>query len=32
MPLHVWLKRVIKDESTLSQIEELLDSNDRQED
>ncbi|SDY78402.1 type VI secretion system protein ImpA [Lysobacter sp. yr284] len=28
MPLHVWLKRVIKDESTLSQIEELLDSND----
>lgn len=28
MPLHVWLKRVIKDESTLSQIEELLDSSD----
>ena len=25
MPLHVWLKRVIKDESTLAQVEELLD-------
>lgn len=25
MPLHVWLKRVIKDDSTLSQMEELLD-------
>ena len=25
MPLHVWLKRVIKDDSTLSQVEELLD-------
>ncbi|MFC3551863.1 type VI secretion system protein TssA [Lysobacter cavernae] len=28
MPLHVWLKRVIKDDSTLSQIEELLDTGD----
>lgn len=25
MPLHVWLKRVIKDDSTLAQVEELLD-------
>jgi len=25
MPLHVWLKRVIKDDNTLSQVEELLD-------
>lgn len=25
MPLHVWLKRVIKDDTALSQIEELLD-------
>ena len=25
MPLHVWLKRVIKDDTTLSQVEELLD-------
>ncbi|GHA82148.1 type VI secretion system protein TssA [Cognatilysobacter bugurensis] len=28
MPLHVWLRRVIKDDSTLSQLEELLDSKD----
>lgn len=28
MPLHVWLRRVIKDDSTLSQLEELLDSAD----
>jgi len=25
MPLHVWLKRVIKDDNTLAQVEELLD-------
>ncbi|TWI13575.1 type VI secretion system protein TssA [Aerolutibacter ruishenii] len=25
MPLHVWLKRVIKDDSTLAQMQELLD-------
>lgn len=25
MPLHVWLQRVIKDESTLSQMQEMLD-------
>ncbi len=25
MPLHVWLRRVIKDDATLSQVEELLD-------
>lgn len=25
MPLHVWLKRVIKDDSTLTQMQELLD-------
>lgn len=25
MPLHVWLKRVIKDDAALSQVEELLD-------
>lgn len=25
MPLHVWLKHVIKDDNTLSQVEELLD-------
>ncbi len=25
MPLHVWLKRVIKDDTTLAQVEELLD-------
>ena len=25
MPLHEWLKRVIKDDSTLAQVEELLD-------
>lgn len=25
MPLHIWLKRVIKDDSTLAQVEELLD-------
>ncbi len=25
MPLHVWLKRVIKDDSTLAQLEEMLD-------
>lgn len=28
MPLHVWLRQVIKDGSTLSQIEELLDTGD----
>lgn len=28
MPLHIWLKRVIKDDNTLSQIEELLDMDD----
>ncbi|KAB7769651.1 type VI secretion system protein TssA [Xanthomonas maliensis] len=27
MPLHVWLKRVIKDDSVLSQMEEMLDVN-----
>lgn len=27
MPLHVWLKRVIKDNSTLEQMEEMLDVN-----
>jgi type VI secretion system protein ImpA len=27
MPLHVWLKRVIKDDSVLQQIEEMLDVN-----
>jgi type VI secretion system protein ImpA len=27
MPLHVWLKRVIKDHSTLEQMEEMLDVN-----
>lgn len=31
MPLHVWLKRVIKDDSTLSQVEELLDVDGNQE-
>ncbi|MEZ0469771.1 type VI secretion system protein TssA [Luteimonas salinilitoris] len=31
MPLHVWLKRVIKDDSTLSQVEELLDVDSSQE-
>lgn len=30
MPLHVWLKRVIKDDTTLSQVEELLDVDDGQ--
>jgi len=28
MPLHVWLRQVIKDDSTLSQLEELLDAGD----
>lgn len=28
MPLHVWLKRVIKDDSTLTQMQELLDIGD----
>lgn len=28
MPLHVWLRQVIKDDSTLSRLEELLDSAD----
>lgn len=28
MPLHVWLKRVIKDDATLSQMEEMLDVGD----
>ncbi|RPE80251.1 type VI secretion system protein TssA [Vulcaniibacterium tengchongense] len=28
MPLHIWLRRVIKDDTTLSQIEELLDTGD----
>jgi type VI secretion system protein ImpA len=27
MPLHVWLKRVIKDSSVLDQMEEMLDIN-----
>ena len=27
MPLHVWLKRVIKDHGTLEQMEEMLDVN-----
>ncbi len=27
MPLHVWLKRVVKDQSTLYQMEEMLDVN-----
>jgi type VI secretion system protein ImpA len=27
MPLHVWLKRVVKDQSTLDQMEEMLDVN-----
>ncbi len=27
MPLHVWLKRVIKDGSVLNQMEEMLDVN-----
>ena len=31
MPLHVWLKRVIKDETILSQVEELLDVDSGQE-
>lgn len=31
MPLHVWLKRVIKDDTTLSQVEELLDVDNGQE-
>lgn len=31
MPLHVWLKRVIKDDTTLSQVEELLDVDSGQE-
>ncbi|HRO27017.1 MAG TPA: type VI secretion system protein TssA [Luteimonas sp.] len=30
MPLHVWLKRVIKDDSTLAQMEELLDVDESQ--
>jgi type VI secretion system protein ImpA len=25
MPLHVWLRRVIKDEAMLNQLEEMLD-------
>ena len=28
MPLHVWLKRVIKDEATLAQMQEMLDTGD----
>ncbi|MDH5823746.1 type VI secretion system protein TssA [Luteimonas sp. RD2P54] len=31
MPLHVWLKRVIKDDNALSQVEELLDIDGNQE-
>lgn len=31
MPLHAWLKRVIKDDTILSQVEELLDVDDGQE-
>ncbi|NZA28505.1 type VI secretion system protein TssA [Luteimonas sp. SJ-92] len=31
MPLHVWLKRVIKDDNALSQVEELLDVDGSQE-
>ena len=31
MPLHVWLKRVIKDDSALAQVEELLDVAENQE-
>src|SRR5690606_24346727 len=31
MPLHVWLKRVIKDDTILSQVEELLDVDNGQE-